>query len=242
MSMQKTKRNTNPSKKEHKNKEHNPNASLTISIEQDQFILEQMNTWINNADTKVSVSCGLIAAVFAIIAFFCENYATEISSQIVAKHPCLLFWAVFFACIAAITFFIALLYYFSAIAPRFWGFKKNQKNQPEYSIFFEDISTFASVDDFVDCAMHTTEKQLHDEIRKEIYFNSKICSKKMHNYKIGLIVSIFSIFLAIVATVLFIVLASKDSYCSTEYLNEAMIIVPNRMSLFNNVQSMFAMS
>ena len=156
MNMPKTKRNTNPSKSRHDDQACNPNVPSTISIEQDQFVLEQTNAWINNADTKVSVSCGLISAVFAIIAFFCENYATEISRKIIIMHPILSFYAVACACVAVLTFLIALLFYFSAISPRFWGFKKNQKIQPKYSIFFEDISAFSCVGKYVDCVMHVT--------------------------------------------------------------------------------------
>ncbi|MBQ9166785.1 MAG: hypothetical protein IJX67_00010 [Oscillospiraceae bacterium] len=207
--MPKTKRNTNPSKRGHDDQASSLNAPSIISIEQDQFVLEQTNVLINNADTKVSVSCGLISAVFAIVAFFCENFATEISRKTVMMYPSLFFCAVTCAIAAALAFLIALLSYFSAISPRFWGFKKNQKSQPTYSIFFEDISAFARVEKYVDCAMHATEKQYHEEIRKEIYFNSQICSEKMHKYKIGLIISFLSLLLAIAATVLFIVLASK---------------------------------
>lgn len=219
MNMPKTKRNTNPSKSRHDDQVYNLNVPSPISIEQDQFVLEQTNAWINNADTKVSVSCGLISAVFAIIAFFCENFATEISRKTVMMYPSLFFCAVTCAIAAVLAFLIALLFYFSAISPHFWGFKKNQKIQPKYSIFFEEISAFSCVGKYVDCVMHATEKQYHEEIRKEIYFNSQICSEKMHKYKIGLIISFLSLLLAIAATVLFIVLASKAPCDCMECVN-----------------------
>lgn len=219
MSMQKTKRSTNHTKRRHTDNISIQIAPSTISIEQNQFVLEQTNAWINNADTKVSISCGLISAVFAIIAFFCENFATEISRKTILMYPILFKCAVVFAGVAVLTFFIALFFYFSAISPRFWGFKKNPKCQHQYSMFYEDIATFCCADKYVDCVMHATEKQYHEEIQKEIFFNSKICSEKMHKYKTGLKISFLSILLAVVATVLFIILASKEPCSCARHIN-----------------------
>lgn len=36
-------------------------------------IYSQVNSWIENADNKVSVSCGILTGVFAIITFLAEK-------------------------------------------------------------------------------------------------------------------------------------------------------------------------
>lgn len=68
-----------------------------------------------------------------------------------------------------------------------------------YSIFYEDIKNFESVDDYKRACNNATLQMLNDEILNEIYINSGICSKKMHNYKIGLwfsFVATISLFIA----------------------------------------------
>ena len=39
------------------------------SLERSKYIYEQVNGWIENADNKVSVSCGIFTGVFSVITF-----------------------------------------------------------------------------------------------------------------------------------------------------------------------------
>lgn len=53
-----------------------PNVSaenLDFLLDQSKYTLDLVNTWINGADTKVSVSCGIFSVIIAAIVFAAEN-------------------------------------------------------------------------------------------------------------------------------------------------------------------------
>ena len=53
---------------------------------------------------------------------------------------------------------------------------------------------------FIDAALSQTEEESIKEILEEAYYNSDICTKKMKNFKYGIIFSLVSILLSILFT------------------------------------------
>lgn len=85
-----------------------PNVSaenLDFLLDQSKYTLDLVNTWINGADTKVSVSCGIFSVIIAAIVFAAENILgnIEITEQVNAAvyslfHITLLITAIMFLC------------------------------------------------------------------------------------------------------------------------------------------------
>lgn len=42
--------------------------------ERNKYVYELVNSWIGNADNKVSISCAIFTGVFGVITFLAENY------------------------------------------------------------------------------------------------------------------------------------------------------------------------
>lgn len=43
-------------------------------LERSKYVYEQVNGWIENADNKVSVSCGIFTLAFGVLSFLAERY------------------------------------------------------------------------------------------------------------------------------------------------------------------------
>lgn len=169
--------------------------------ESNKYTLDLVNEWINNADTKISIVCGLSSVVLALITFGAEHVLRNLAKGETLKE-CVLHVFGFTVILACITFLASLWYYFLAINPCLLS-GKSKIEKPKYSIFYKDISEFSNVDDYMLSVTTATEEDFNKEIVREIYINSCICTKKMKKFKIGMWLSVASIFLAVVASVLF---------------------------------------
>ncbi|MDD6069693.1 MAG: DUF5706 domain-containing protein, partial [Clostridiales bacterium] len=104
--------------------------------------------------------------------------------------------------VACVTFLVCLWYYFLALNPSLIS-SKSEIEKPKYSIFYKDISRFANVDAYMECTKDVTEEAFNQELMREIYINSDICTKKMQRFKTGMWCSVISIFAAVLACALF---------------------------------------
>lgn len=167
------------------------------NIEWNQYILELVNSWINNADSKISIACGISSVVFAVIAFGAENFLSKLHMDDVNISLMTLFYITVW--IAGVTFLLGLWFYFWALNPSLLS-AKNSIRKPQYSIFYDDISKFKNVDDYMGCALQATVQDVNKEILQEIYINSKICSKKIKRFKIGMWLSVIAIASAVLSS------------------------------------------
>ena len=172
-----------------------------LSIESNKYTLELVNGWINNADTKISIACGISSVVLAVIAFGAENILGDLAKNNgLNGYVMPLFVLAFF--VACITFLVSLWDYFLALNPSLIS-SKSEIEKPKYSIFYKDISKFSNVDAYMECMEEVTEVDFNRELMREIYINSDICTKKMQRFKTGMWYSVISIIAAVVACVLF---------------------------------------
>lgn len=166
-------------------------------IECNKYVLELVNSWINNADSKISIACGISSVVFAVIAFGAENFLSKIHVKEVNEFLIILFYIT--AVIAGLTFLSGLWFYFWALNPSLTS-AKNPIRKPKYSIFYDDIKKFSNVDDYIKCVSQASIRDFNKELLLEIYINSGICSKKMRCFKIGMWLSVIAIAAAVLGS------------------------------------------
>ena len=181
-------------------KETGKNTNL-CSMESNKYTLELINGWINNADTKISIACGISSVVLAVIAFGAENVLGDLAKN---KELCGNVMPLFYLAlvVAIIAFLASLWYYFLALNPSLIS-SKSEIEKPKYSIFYKDISRFSNVDMYMECMEAVTDEDFNQELMREIYINSDICTKKMQRFKIGMWCSVISIIAAVVACIVF---------------------------------------
>ena len=142
-------------------------ADMDDTLERSKYVYEQINSWIENADNKVSVSCGIFTGVFGVVTFLAEQY---IKILVMAS---------------------AVLLYALAIIPNLKSSGKN-KSEKEYPVYFGDISTI-DYEKYKNLMKNGNEQNFNEELILESWFNSGICTKKMKRYKMGVILSIIAV-------------------------------------------------
>lgn len=186
--------------------------STSSLLERSQYSLDLVNMWINSADTKVSISCGVFSVIIAVIVFTAENILGNLEKP--EQINCLLYSLFSIAVIVTVIGFLAsIFFHLWAINPSFFSgsnyLKKLSKQdlaKPSFSIFYDEIRSFKSPADYIKTAKNVSEEQFADEILKEIYCNSKICSQKMRRFKTGITLAFITIGLCIISCILY--------YCS----------------------------
>ncbi len=171
------------------------------SVENNKYTLDLVNSWINNADVKISISCALSSLVIALVALGAENILSKIAENCEFNNSLLaIFKVVVFFDIAI--FLVSLWFHFWALNPSLISAKAPIR-KPQYSIFFEEISRFGNMDDYKKSALKATEARFNEEVLQEIYINSGICTKKMKRFRIGMWCSVVTIIGTILACILF---------------------------------------
>lgn len=171
------------------------------SVESNKYTLDLINGWINNADSKISIACGISSVVLAVIALVAEQILGNMAENSTLNGYVIPFFVVA-AVIAGITFLGSLWYYFLALNPSLLS-GETPISKPKYSIFYKDISKFSNIDDYMQCVEKATEDDFYKELLQEIFINSHICTKKMQRFKIGMRLSVISILTTVLASVLF---------------------------------------
>lgn len=158
-----------------------------------QYVNDLIKDWINNADNKVSVSLAVFAGAFGVIAFVADSIPKQSCNPVL--NTC---WdCVYRICfgLGLLLMFIALLFYAFAIIPNLKSSSKKRVSK-EYPVFYEDIAKLDEKD-FISLMEKGSDKAFRIELEREITLNSKICSRKMKMYRIGVILSIVSIAFAL---------------------------------------------
>lgn len=174
--------------------------NLEAEIEKNEYALDLINSWINNADTKISISCGLSTFVLAIIVFMIENFLSKLDTA-GGFECCILNGAKFVAIVAGILFLCALWFHFWALNPNLMI--TSPQTDKKNGLFFCDISKFESVIGYINYTQSRSDERFNEELLEEIFVNSRICTKKMNRFKIGMWFSLGAILLAILAGVLY---------------------------------------
>lgn len=164
-------------------------ADMDDTLERSKYVYEQINSWIENADNKVSVSCGIFTGVFGVVTFLAEQYIKIPDNPVINKSWQEIYKWSFVASLLVMA--SAVLLYALAIIPNLKSSGKN-KSEKEYPVYFGDISTI-DYEKYKNLMKNGNEQNFNEELILESWFNSGICTKKMKRYKIGVILSIIAV-------------------------------------------------
>lgn len=166
-------------------------------LERSKYIYEQVNNWIENADNKVSISCGIFSGCFTVITFLSEK--NSVSATV---NSC---WRIVYICcfiIGILVMFTSILFYVLAINPNLGKSKEKKKGtsqKKKYPIFYGDIAEL-SLANYMEIMENASETDFINELQDEIHYNSRICTAKMKKYRIGLWLSLVAIIFALVSS------------------------------------------
>lgn len=169
----------------------------TYKIDDAYRNLENINSWINNSDTKASIILGLVGILLTIN--FSNNGFVENVLEIVGK--CIKeisFSDILYLCfvIASIVFFCYGLYnLLKVLVPTL---KTNIKLKKNSIIYFGSISNYSSCQEFKSQVYDIKGKDLLDDLLNQIYINSNICNIKFKNFCNGIKYSIIGYVLFII--------------------------------------------
>lgn len=174
----------------------------TSLLERSKYTLDVVNSWINSADSKVGTSCEILTIMCTALSIFSfniyEKYMTE-NLQTVSSN-CVIVMLM----IGAVGFFMgSMFFHFWAIYPNLFG-KTDDKVINEFSIFYEEIRKHISPESYIKIAKESTEDEFIDEVLREVFYNSEICSKKMKRFKIGIGLATISVIMFIAVSVVLI--------------------------------------
>lgn len=171
-------------------------------LEQSKYILSLVNSWITNADNKVSISCGIFTGMFGVISFLATQIKEPTVVASINTYYQFFYWATLI--IGLIMMIISLQFYVRALNPVIRS-SKDEVGQETITnsvpVFFRDIANFDDIDKYIKSFRASNEIGLTDEILKEIFINSKICEKKMRMCKDALWHSLFAVLFAVVSFV-----------------------------------------
>lgn len=189
--------NMRQTKEATKQKNSTKSYNEKISIDNNENVLNLINYWITSADNKIEIAMAIYSVIFSIFGYFGFDKISEYK-----KINSCAFWPIFIALIVSVIIFaISIFFYVSALVPRFTGFEKK-----DYSIFYEEIKLFKDKNEYIESVMNSDQINYNEELMSEAYFNSKICSKKMHKFKAGIILSLIAIILEIFLLTLTLIL------------------------------------
>lgn len=158
-----------------------------------KYTFDQVNSWISNAESKVSISCGIFTGIFGVITFLAERIKEPTATTTINKC-----WQ----CIYGVTFIlglvimgISILFYVLAINP---NIKSNETGIKKVPLFYGDINKLCNCQ-YKEAILNASEKDFFDEILNEAHFNSAICTRKMRMYKRGLWLSFAAVGMAAIS-------------------------------------------
>lgn len=164
------------------------------SIERNKYTLDLVNLWISNADNKIAMAFAILSAVLALIVFITEDLLSKIEP--ISINTCSMCVVKMLAIISGVLFLASVYFFILCIIPRF---NKEKVYKKDYSIFYDEIKDYDNYRDYIDACNQAGNEAFNQEIEKEIYFNSCICSRKMRLFRKGIICSGLSIVFVVAA-------------------------------------------
>jgi hypothetical protein len=152
--------------------------------------LELVNSWTNNADTKISFVLAYIAVLIGFVFYNAGAVPNAIQSFLSAtqKSSNIVFGAVlvvflYLCCLVSVVLFFLAIF----------GRIKNTSGEKS-AFFFGTVSTM-TLDDYRTKAVSMTDQDIVQDILEQIHTNSKICTKKFKLYNCGIYFLVASTFL-----------------------------------------------
>lgn len=180
-----------------KNIESIQDTVIGISKEDAYRILEIINSWISNIDTKVSfaltLSGALIGFIFSIGLPNIFRIIGEISKLKELSGGVII--GAIFICLLYITSLISVIYFMLAITARV----KNHNNTQ--SIFFFGSIGKMELSDYKTNTNKINQQEILEDLKEQIHTNSMICNKKARYYNTGIRFLLVTVILWFICTV-----------------------------------------
>lgn len=163
------------------------------ALERSKYVYELVNGWIENADNKVSVSCGIFTGAFGVFTFLAERYIGEPDNPVI--NVC---WHRVYKCsflLSLLVMALAVFFYAKAIIPNLRSSGNIKATQKKYPLFYGDIYSL-KLEEYQQRMAEGNGKDLNDELVVESWHNAGISLRKMKWHKRGVVTSIIAIGLA----------------------------------------------
>lgn len=183
-----------------------------MKVEECREKLNNVGTWIGSADNKISIGLGIFSITGLFIGFiFSENFERLMYIKNI-NFEAFLSVMIFFV-LSLVLFVCSLCFYVYGIVPRLCtaeDFKRKKAKEIKSSInfwFYKHVASFKECSDFIEACeskfgpADTECKQ----VLEEVYANSNICLIKMQSFKIGIVISLFSVLFSVVSVLTLII-------------------------------------
>lgn len=165
-------------------------------------LLNRIDSWIGNCDTKFSILLALLGIFFGLTINIFSSF-TKLKSIINSWNESVEFYKVIIIICSLLVFtyiiLIILCTIFSII-----GMNAKINNTTYNPLFFGNIAKYKNINEFENNVTNLTEEEYVSLINEQIYTNSKICTKKYKYYKKAL----FCLFPAMIIAIICLVLLS----------------------------------
>lgn len=173
------------------------NCRNKYCIEDARYTLDRTTDLINNCDTKSSIALGFVGVAMGIL--LSDNFIPKGITIIENNLASLKFKAyLLFLCVIIIAFALGVYFLFSVI------FAKINKSKYNSKIFFTDISSNKSLQDYKKIVVEQNEDEMLDDLINQIYINAEICTDKYKRYRRGIKLIVFSVLTFLFITAIFI--------------------------------------
>ena len=172
------------------------NKKEKIEIDEIKYHMDLINGWISNADNKINIAFAILSLIFSAFGVYTS---TKLDVFINDKLTCLMIWFIVIAAISVILFIISLFFFLSALYPNLIG--KHKSDEYLNLIFYEDVNQL-KYKKFISKYNNMDKEDYKNFLIEEIYYNSKVCSNKMHKFSWGIVFSGVFILFVIVAFIM----------------------------------------
>lgn len=175
--------------------------NIEEKIKNYKYILDKQNERIHHLNNKVGIAISIFSILYAIISLCSTKEFINKQYNIIESDICISYFVLIVT--SLISFLISLYFYIVIVAPRLFGKKSKKATQKKKNIlFFNDISSFASFEDYFRYTLSIDDDEYARQILEECYENAIICNIKMAYFKRGIYISYVSILLSVVCLVL----------------------------------------
>ena len=197
MSKNKNTKTTNPRCSSGSSKNNKETERVDKGLERSKYVNDLVNGWIENADNKVSVSCGMFSVVFGILSFLSDHYLNMTDMPVVNESwHCIYKWSFI---VSLLVMAVAVFFYARAITHNLKS--SGEKRIPKkYPIYYGDISSLR-LTEYRERIIKGDDNDFNEELIREIHTNSQICTRKMKQYKLGIILSVIAIGFAFISLI-----------------------------------------
>ena len=176
-------------------KEKFPIKRESKGTDTEQYILSSIHTQISNADNKANIALAASGVLLGIIMPHAILYVAKIDWSNCNANKAYNIIATIALAIGLLALFVALIMFMLTIMPRFIG-------GIDSIVYYEIIQSKDNVNDFINY-YNGRALNMRTELIAEIYYNSQICSKKMHKFKSGLIFMCLGMLLSFSGVIVF---------------------------------------